>query len=49
MVEDLNLPNVDWLNGLVVSPINSISQHFNIQNEFVYNKSIELVYRRYLI
>ena len=35
MVKDFNLPNVDWVNGLVVSPVNSISQHFRIQNEYL--------------
>ena len=32
MVGDFNLPNEDWVNGLVVSSVNSISQHFRIQN-----------------
>ena len=31
----LNLPNVDWANGLFVSPLNSIRQHFRKQNEFL--------------
>ena len=33
-VGDFNLLNVDWINGLVVSPVNSISQHFLIQNKY---------------
>ena len=35
MVEDFNLPYVDWVNSLVVSPVNSISQHFRIQNKYL--------------
>ena len=35
MVGDFNLPNVDWVNDLAVSPVNSISQHFRIQNEYL--------------
>ena len=42
MVKDFNLPNVDWMNGLVVSSINSICQHSRIKKKqtftFVYNK-----------
>ena len=34
MVRDFNLSNVVWVNILVVSPGNSISQHFGIQNEY---------------
>ena len=35
MVEDFNLPNVDWVNGLLVSPVNSISQYSRIQNKYL--------------
>ena len=33
MVEDFNLPNLDWANCLLPSLINPISQHFRKQNE----------------
>ena len=32
MVGEFDILNVDWVNGLVVSPGNSISQHFRIQD-----------------
>ena len=32
-VGDFYLPNVDWVYGLLVSPVNSISPHFGIQND----------------
>ena len=35
VVESFNLLNVDWINGLVGSPVNFISQHFRIQNEYL--------------
>ena len=35
MVGDFNLPNVDWLNDFVVTPVNSISQYFIIQTEYL--------------
>ena len=31
MVGDLNLPDVHWVNDLLLSPFNSISQYFRIQ------------------
>ena len=35
MVGDFNLQNVDWVNSLGVSPVNSISQHFRRQDEYL--------------
>ena len=35
IVEDFNLPNIDWVNGFGLSPLNSIHQHFRIQNKYL--------------
>ena len=35
MVGDFNLPNVDWVNGIVVAPIDSIDQKIITQNEYL--------------
>ena len=35
MVGDFNLPNVDWVNGIVLSPIDSLNQKMIMQNEFL--------------
>ena len=35
MVGDFNLPNVDWVNGIVLSPIDSIDQKMIMQNEYL--------------
>ena len=42
MIGDFNLSSVDCLNGLVLSPVNSISQHFRIRNEYfdIFTKNI---------
>ena len=52
MVGDFNLPNVDWENSFVVPPLNSISQHFRIKNEYLdlfTVKKIVLVFRSTLV
>ena len=35
IVRDFNLLNDDWVNGLVVSSVNSIRKYFRIQNEYL--------------
>ena len=35
MVGDFNLPNVDWVNGIVLSPMDSLNQKMIMQNEFL--------------
>ena len=35
VVGDLNLPNVDWKQGIVISPENSCDKGLNMQNEFL--------------
>lgn len=35
MVGDFNLPNVDWVNGIVLSPIDSIDQKMVMQNDYI--------------
>ena len=34
-VGDLNLPNVDWKNGIVIRPENSTDKYLNMQSEFL--------------
>ena len=35
MIRDFDLPYVDLLNGFVVSPVNSISQHSRMPNKYL--------------
>lgn len=35
MVGDVNLPNVDWTNGIVLGPVDTIDQKLVIQNEYL--------------
>ena len=35
LIGELNLPNVVWVYGFSLSPLNSISQCFRIKNEYL--------------
>ena len=35
LLGDLNLPNVDWKNGIVIKPENSTDKYLNMQSEFL--------------
>jgi hypothetical protein len=35
MVGDFNLPNIDWLNGIVLAPTDSLDQKIIVQNEYI--------------